>query len=555
VLAMRDSAQPYTPQPALNIADRPYFQQTLAQQRPIVSEPIRARTPNAAPALILTVPVRTPDGRVAAVLAAGLRLSSHRLLADIVDIDEDDPARTVVVDARGHVVAHADAEWLLRNAADEPTLSAAVAHWEQAGRPIEPSGASVRLDSRLVSSAGVPDAEWVVFRSADAAVVLAGVAQARGQAIKVGTAVAAAGGLALLLATSWLLWPLRRLERVAEALARGEAPATSAWPSPSGEIGRLAGVLRQALEARDAADSDSRRVLALLQAMMAHAPVGFAFTRGRRFEMVSAYFERLLGYPPSVLVGQPPRVIHASDAIYAELGPRVSAAFANRQAFDEEVELVRRDGSPFWGRLKGQPVRWDDAAGGTIWTLEDVTDQRAHRQTLAWASSHDALTSLPNRAEFERRLGLHIDDRRDTPVAALFIDLDRFKAVNDSAGHAAGDAMLVAVARALEQQVRHGDTVARLGGDEFAALLPGCPRDGAVRVAEGMRAAIDALALTWGNATLGVGASIGVVLLDRGLPDVAAVMAAADGACYAAKRGGRNGVRVHGQADLRLVGE
>jgi diguanylate cyclase len=554
VLAMRDQAEPYTPQPALNIADRSYFQQTMAQQRPIVSEPIRARTTQG-PALILTFPVRAQDGRIAAVLAGGLRLSSHRLLADVVDVDEDDPARTVVIDARGRIVAHSEADWLLRDAAEEPTLAAAVARWVQAGRPIEPSGDAARLDSRLVTSAGVPDAEWVVFRSADEAAVLAGVAQARVRAIKVGAVVAAAGGVALLLATGWLLWPLRRLERVAESLARGEVPAPSAWPRAQGEIGQLAAVLRQALEAREAADADSRRALALLQAVMAHAPVGFGFTRGQRFEMVSAHFERLLGYAPGQLDGEPPRLIYASDAFYEELGPRVGAAFASRQAFDEEVELVRRDGSRFWGRLKGQPVQWDDAAAGTIWTLEDVTDQRAHRQSLAWASSHDALTALVNRAEFERRLGQRIDDRRDVPVAALFIDLDRFKAVNDSAGHAAGDAVLVAVARALEHQVRLGDTVARLGGDEFAVLLPGCPREGAVRVAEGMRAAIDAIALPWGSHTLGVGASIGVVLLEPGLPDVAAVMAAADAACYAVKRSGRNGVRVHGQADLRLVGE
>ena len=183
-----------------------------------------------------------------------------------------------------------------------------------------------------------------------------------------------------------------------------------------------------------------------------------------------------------------------------------------------------------------------------------MTEQRRQREALSWTSTHDGLTDLVNRAEFERRLAAQVGNRRRDAVSALFIDLDRFKVVNDTAGHAAGDRMLVRVARFLEQQVRGADTVARLGGDEFAVLLPSCDRSDAAHLAEKMRAAVEALQVPWADATLGVGASIGVVELDAMLPDLAAVMAAADAACYAAKRDSRNGVRIHGVAALRLVG-
>jgi diguanylate cyclase (GGDEF)-like protein/PAS domain S-box-containing protein len=538
--------------PDFSIADRQYFQLTIAQQRPIISEPVMGRAAKQ-PMLILTFPVRGSDGKVAAVLGGGLRMATHRLLADIVDIDDDDPSRTVVVDARGRIVAHHDRDWLMREAALEPALTSAIERWTEAGRPAEPSGEALRLGHRLITSAGVPDAEWVVFRSVDEDAVLGGVTQARQQAVKVGALVAAVGGLLLLATTMVLLRPLRKLERVAQSLADGALPDAAAWPVARGEIGRLAAVLRRSIEDRAAADADGRRLLAQLQAMMAHAPVGFAFTRERRFEMVSAHFERLLGYPAGLLAGQPPRIIYASDQVYDEIGARVSAAFGERRAFEEEIECVRRDGSHFWGGLKGQPVRWDEAGAGTIWTLQDVTEQRRERQSLAWASAHDALTALVNRAEYGRRLERLLKDRRVVHASALFIDLDRFKAINDSSGHAAGDAMLVAVARAPESEVRHGDTVARLGGDEFAVLLPGCPREGALRLAEKMRAAIEALDLTWAGQQHAVSASIGVVHLEAGLSDIAAVMAAADAACYAAKRSGRNGVREHVQPGLRLV--
>ncbi len=134
----------------------------------------------------------------------------------------------------------------------------------------------------------------------------------------------------------------------------------------------------------------------------------------------------------------------------------------------------------------------------------------------------------------------------ELPFCALFIDLDRFKQVNDSGGHAAGDALLRDVAQVLAAQVRKSDTVARLGGDEFAVLLDHCPVAQAEVIAEKMRSAVVAYQLVWEGRVHGVGASIGLVPVSAALATATEVLRAADAACYAAKRRGRNCVAVHG---------
>src|SRR5690606_25502026 len=119
---------------------------------------------------------------------------------------------------------------------------------------------------------------------------------------------------------------------------------------------------------------------------------------------------------------------------------------------------------------------------GTIWTVDDVGTERAHREQLAHRAAHDALTGLANRAAFIELLERE-QARDEAPFTVLCLDLDRFKAVNDSGGHAAGDALLQGLARELLAQVRRSDTVARMGGDEFAVLLPNCEEPQAAHIA------------------------------------------------------------------------
>jgi diguanylate cyclase (GGDEF)-like protein len=168
-------------------------------------------------------------------------------------------------------------------------------------------------------------------------------------------------------------------------------------------------------------------------------------------------------------------------------------------------------------------------------------------RALQHEATHDVLVDLVNYREFHTRLlrVAAISARDKQPYALLFVDLDHFKEINDTAGHAAGDEALRLVGALLKTQIRTIDTAARMGGDEFAVLLSGCRRDRAEEIARNILAALQKLELRWEGRTFHVGASIGVAYTDAGESDTVSVLRAADAACYKAKRSGRNRIEVH----------
>jgi diguanylate cyclase (GGDEF)-like protein len=179
--------------------------------------------------------------------------------------------------------------------------------------------------------------------------------------------------------------------------------------------------------------------------------------------------------------------------------------------------------------------------GSIIGIAIDVTARQRSEERLAHLAFHDPLTGLPNRATLEEHLerDLARAARTGDPVAALYIDLDRFKLVNDSLGHAAGDQVLVEVARRIRDLTRGGDLLARLGGDEFMLVCPGIDAAGAEAVAAKILAALDTTILLEG-AEFHIGASIGIAIGPGDGADAAELVKRADGAMYAAKRSGRD---------------
>lgn len=173
--------------------------------------------------------------------------------------------------------------------------------------------------------------------------------------------------------------------------------------------------------------------------------------------------------------------------------------------------------------------------------IDEATAQLAHQ------ALHDPLSGLPNRRAFEQALEEAVNrSRRAGDQATLcFIDLDRFKIVNDTCGHAAGDELLKSIARMIAHRVRTGDLISRIGGDEFALILHDCSADDARRLAEDLREAVSTFRFHWEGRRFSVGASVGLVRVDGRVSSASELLVAADLACYAAKRGGRNRVMEH----------
>ncbi|MDE2349960.1 MAG: EAL domain-containing protein [Gammaproteobacteria bacterium] len=182
---------------------------------------------------------------------------------------------------------------------------------------------------------------------------------------------------------------------------------------------------------------------------------------------------------------------------------------------------------------------------GVVVVLHDTSELRGLTRQMSYQASHDALTGLVNRREFERRLQEAMDSARagDTTHALAYLDLDRFKLVNDTCGHTAGDNMLREVASLIKEAVRDSDTVGRIGGDEFALLLAGCPLEKARQIADDVVRSVGDYRFVYKDRIFNIGVSVGLVEIGRDDATIEDLINSADSACYVAKKQG--GVKVH----------
>lgn len=534
--------------------------QALADGQPHVLAPV-GRWPEEKPLVLLATPLKNNSGEIQAVLVGGVSLYSSQLLPPQLTRASLQGVAVMVFNADGVLLAHPSPGRLMGRVQDEPGLGELMPRWQAQGGQMMPEALSL-LDNRHLSSlAGLSVAPWGVARVTPLQQALAPYREVGRWAwwLTAGVALvcAALGGWLIL----WLTRPISELLRRMHQVLDRSMPAARSWPQVGGELGRLVSMLRQVAMAQEREQQSLRVMVGQLEAILEHVSVGIVVTRHRTLELLSHRASAMMGYAPGELHGQPARVLYPSDAAYEELGRQVREQFGRQGFYDGELVFRRKDGQDFWVHMLGRGVVPGDPEGGTIWIFDDITAEREARRALSWSASHDSLTGLVNRRELEHRLQLLLQHPVQTGPAGtsreeiaeaggcvLFVDLDHFKAVNDQAGHAAGDQVLRQVARIMEGQVRQTDTVGRLGGDEFALLLPGCTLERASLIAEALRSHIEALPidlpLDQGSQSHVIGCSIGLIELGPQYHDVAAVLHAADMACYQAKRGGRNQVVV-----------
>ncbi|MBN8451708.1 EAL domain-containing protein [Accumulibacter sp.] len=270
--------------------------------------------------------------------------------------------------------------------------------------------------------------------------------------------------------------------------------------------------------------------------------------------------ESLTGWTAAEARGRPAadvfRVVHEETRVPAK--DPIQRCLQDRRivSLPGHCVLLARDGREYDINDSAAPIhRGDGGLLGVVLVFHNVTENRQLARQLAHDATHDSLTGLINRTEFERRLARAVSSAQDGGARHVlcYIDLDQFKVVNDTAGHAAGDELLKQINALLAGTFRESDTLARIGGDEFALLQENCPLERGHAVAQAALRTIRQHSFSWEGRSYQVGASIGLVPITAETQDTAELLTRADVACYTAKELGRNRVHVYQPTDTETV--
>ena len=294
----------------------------------------------------------------------------------------------------------------------------------------------------------------------------------------------------------------------------------------------------------------TQQVLAENKTILNNAVIGIVYLKNRIVISCNSRFEEIFCYDSGELVGCSTECLYDSRDTFEKIGERAYAAVSIGESFTSEVKLKHKDGSIFWGHLSGRAIDPTQPQDGSIWVYSDISDRKAAEEKINHLAFYDQLTGLPNRTLLLNRMRQTVaSNRRSAEHAALlFVDLDRFKLVNDTLGHDIGDHLLKQVSERMLTCVRAEDTVARFGGDEYIVMLTGLSAIERVAAQQARNVGEKILsklrqAYQMDSGEYLITPSIGVTIFGADLADIDALLVQADMAMYRMKEDGRNGLR------------
>jgi diguanylate cyclase (GGDEF)-like protein len=541
----------HSPKVDLNVADRDYFQRALATKRFVVSDFVRTRV-RSQPAIVAALPSIDEEGEVemVALVTLNVETAEHQIKAldqasyAMLTVD----SANVAVSWRGSGEASQDS--IVGNAIPEgPLLDLLKQRSGGHGEAVDPIGRE-----RIWGFARLSEPNGVVAVGIAKAEVLAQAHLAMTRSIGVTLTVGALAAMAVWFGAEFLL--LRNIRKLAEAakqIGRGNLLAQPRLPPSAGEFHILADALNSMathLAERDVQLRDSKLVLAektvFLEGTLEHMDQGLImFDQEGTVQVCNRRAMDLLELPPALMLSRPNFEDVTRYQFERDEFGKSSQDFKDwvKNVGFEPVNHVYERERPNGTKIEIHTVPLP--SGGAVRTYTDVTDRRAAEERILHTARHDVLTDLPNRLLFRERLqeALSGAERSSEPFAVLWLDLDRFKAVNDALGHHTGDALLVSVGHRIRQCLRNGDLVARLGGDEFAILQlagdqPGTAARLAARLIEELSRPFDVE-----HHQLHVGTSVGIALWPANGLNADELLKNADLALYRAKADGRGTFR------------
>lgn len=452
------------------VGERDYFK-AIRNGAPFVVSDLLQGKYSSSPGIVLAVPLRGPNGELRAVVAGVLNLNSRNFLRELARSRVGVTGHYCLVSAGPHprYALHPNPEKILASAqavgescgAEQPE---SFWEWIVPEQPI--------VARYLLSANG-----WEVVAVLPAREAFAALLEVRQRAFMIGIVSLIVAGLLMWAVMRQLLAPLEHLHRTVRQLATRPAAMADLPVRRDDEIGELAGAFSEVMHqlrereealkaAKDRADASEKR----MEAIANHVPDYVTFIdASERFAYVNQAYANHFGLPPEHIVGLTLRELWGTPE-YVANEPYLAQARSG-----QAITVTRECANGAWVEVTYQPA-WNeahDAVTGLHMFARDVTDARERLRHLEAQTLSDHLTGLLNRKGFDRRLAetMGSADEGGHRAALLLVDLDDFKAVNDTHGHAVGDRLLVAFAERLTACVRKGDAVARIGGDEFAIIL------------------------------------------------------------------------------------